>query len=449
MSSETSYEPSRGRDPRKAIGSSPREGRKRKLAELSSDPALRAWYDNTSNGSRITADIYLRRLRAFCVQMEVDRSALPTRKYKETDLRDLLVRFVNLETKRGSSGEYIRSTVKAVRSWLAHHGRKVDLAVKIPGAGTAPSLEDEILPTPEQLGSVLLRATPNERLCCAFMAFAGLRPEALGDYEGTDGLVVSDVDGVRVEHGHLVVPDPPLRVRVRAPNSKAGHGYFTFLGEEGTRYLRESLEERLGRGEEIGPSTDIIHPYRARKRFVRSLNIGDQVRLALRRRGLAVRPYALRSYFASRMLEAQNAGKVARDYVEFWLGHRGDITQRHYTRGRARLPESMVSGMRDAYRRCEPFLSTVPTKAERAGANSEAFRVMLSAFYTDEEIGKVDLSDPAAVIEAIRKGAAKGAGAAGPRQQVIPESDLPRFLAEGWVARMPVNGSKFVVERPA
>ena len=48
-----------------------------------------------------------------------------------------------------------------------------------------------------------------------------------------------------------------------------------------------------------------------------------------------------------------------------------------------------------------------------------------------------------AVIEALRKGAARGAA---PKQQVIPESELPRYLAEGWVARMPVNGSKFVVE---
>ncbi|MGP8135505.1 MAG: hypothetical protein ACLQD8_05235, partial [Thermoplasmata archaeon] len=63
------------------------------------------------------------------------------------------------------------------------------------------------------------------------------------------------------------------------------------------------------------------------------------------------------------------------------------------------------------------------------------------------EIGKVDLEDAAAVIEAIRKGAAKGSAATVPKQQLIPEADLPRYLAEGWVARMPVNGSQFVVER--
>jgi integrase len=423
-------------------------GKEPARAELERDPDLRSWYENTSNGSRITGDVYLRRLRAFCEQMGVDRADLHSRKLKETDLRDLLVRFVNAEVKKGRSGEYIRSSVKAVRSWLLHHNRRVELPIKIPGMGTAPSLENEELPTQEQLRSVLLQATSNERLSCAFMAFSGLRPEALGNYDGTDGLTVGDLEGVSVKDGRIEIATVPLRVRVRAPNSKAGHAYYTFLGEEGARYLRESLEERLRKGETISAETDIIHPYRAKKRFVRALNVGDQVRLALRRAGIAARPYCLRSYFASRLLEASNAGKVARDYSEFWLGHRGDVTARHYTTGRARLPETLVESMRQAYRRCEPYVSTMPSSS-RAASNAEAFRAVLSPYYTDEEIGKLDLEDPAVVIEAIRKGAAKRAAAAGPRQQLIAEADLPKYLAEGWVARMPVNGSQFVVERVA
>jgi integrase len=413
-------------------------------AELAADPDLRSWYDNTANGSRITADVYLRRLLAFCREMGVDRRAIAERRSRETELRDLLVRFVNAEAKKGRSGEYTRSTVKAVRSWLLHHNRRVTLPVKIPGAGRRPTLETEEIPTPEQLRAVLLGATANERLCCALMAFSGLRPEVLGNYEGTDGLRVSDLVGVEVVGGSVRFPEPPLRIRVRAASSKAGHSYFTWLGAEGVEYLRTVLEERARKGEEIGPDTDVVHPYRAKKKFVRALNVGDQVRLALRRAGIPARPYVLRSYFASRLLEAQNAGKVARDYSEFWMGHTGDVTQRHYTTGRARLPDSLVASMREAYRRCEPFLSTTPTAA-RGPSNAEAFRVLLSAWYTDEEIGKVDLDDTAAVVDALRRGAAKGA--VGPRQRVIDEAELPKYLADGWTAKMPVNGARFVVER--
>ncbi|EQD79054.1 integrase/recombinase, partial [mine drainage metagenome] len=150
------------------------------------------------------------------------------------------------------------------------------------------------------------------------MAFSGLRPQAIGNYGGTDGLRLSDLDGVTVEGSNVTVPEPPILVKVRAANSKAGHTYFTFLGAEGAEYLRAFLEERARSGEQLGPESDIIHPYRVKKKFVQATNIGRQVRLALRRGGIQARPYVLRSYFASRLLEAQNAGKVARDYSEFW-----------------------------------------------------------------------------------------------------------------------------------
>ncbi len=329
-----------------------------------------------------------------------------------------------------------------------HHGRKASLPVKIPVTGISERLESEEIPTPAQLRAALMAATPNERLTCALMAFSGLRPGAIGNYLGNDGLRISDLVGVKVQGGRLEVPEPPLRIRVRATNSKAGHAYYTFLGEEGVEYLRSVLQARLEKREELGPDTDVIHPYRTDKKFIRTMNVGDQVRLALRRAGIPARPYVLRSYFASPLLEAQNAGKVSRDYSEYWMGHRGGVTEQHYTTGRARLPDSLIDSMREAYRRCEPYLSTVPTTA-RGGGNTEAFRVLLSAYYTDEEVGKIDLTDTAVVIEAIRKGASKAASQAGPKQQVIAKEELPRYLADGWVARMPVNGSKFVVERPA
>ena len=39
------------------------------------------------------------------------------------------------------------------------------------------------------------------------------------------------------------------------------------------------------------------------------------------------------------------------------------------------------------------------------------------------------------------------AASAGPREKVIEESELGTYLDEGWVSKMPVNGSRFIVER--
>ena len=142
------------------------------------------------------------------------------------------------------------------------------------------------------------------------------------------------------------------------------------------------------------------------------------------------------------------------------VGQAGREDNAHVPRGddgshdghRVRVPprEEAVSGEGRGDAGGVPTGRAIP--AHRAGilsgtSNAEAYRVLLSAWYTDAEIGKIDLEDSAVVIEAIRKGAAKGAATLEPRQRLIPEADLPRFLAEGWVARMPVNGSQFVVER--
>ncbi|EQD51936.1 integrase/recombinase, partial [mine drainage metagenome] len=224
-------------------------------ALLPKDPDLHAWYRNVANGSRTTADNYLRLLAAFCRRMGVERASLP--KLKETALRDLLVTFVDQEVQRGLARSTIETSVKSVKSWLLHHDRKLSLPVKVPLTGAPSRLDSEELPTPAQLRGVLLGATSNERLCCAFMAFSGLRPQALGNYLGTDGLRIGDLVGAKVDGGKVEIPDPPLRVRVRAMNSKAGHAYYTFLGEEGVEYLRTVLDERARGGEVLEADSDV------------------------------------------------------------------------------------------------------------------------------------------------------------------------------------------------
>ena len=118
-----------------------------------------------------------------------------------------------------------------------------------------------------------------------------------------------------------------------------------------------------------------------------------------------------------------------------------------YSVNRGKIPGSLLEEMRASYRRCEPFLSTNPVAARTEDTTREAYRVLLSAWYTDTEIAKIDLNDRAAVIKALREGAERANGPRESRQQVVEEQDLPRLFAEGWRAVMPVNGSKFVVER--
>jgi len=66
----------------------------------------------------------------------------------------------------------------------------------------------------------------------------------LGNYRGTDGLKVRDIPELEIYGSKVEFVRVPAMVIVRANLSKAGHQYFTFLGE-GCEYLEDYLNYRL------------------------------------------------------------------------------------------------------------------------------------------------------------------------------------------------------------
>ncbi len=363
--------------------------------------------------------------------MPLDLPRLP-----EKTLRDTLVDFVTHEERKGRAGSYIQSTVKAVKSWLVHNGVKLTLPVRIRGASDTPSLREERTPTQEELRAILFAATPKDRVSCALMAFSGLRPEVIGNYRGNDGLRLADLKDLKAGPRSVEFTKTPALVEVRKELSKAGHRYFTFLGEEGCDYVRQYLEERLRGGERLAPESDLIHPKGAGgfhdKAFVTTINIGDGIRKAIRGAGFPWRPYVLRAYFDTQLLLAESKGKLAHDYRVFWMGHKGSMEAR-YTTHKGRLPKELLDNMQGAYSRCEPFLSTSPTRTMRTENEQRFKRLLLKvAGYSDTELGKVDwetVSDD--VIEKMVAERVERA-AAPPVQQVVPVERVDSMLAEGW-----------------
>jgi len=143
------------------------------------------------------------------------------------------------------------------------------------------------------------------------------------------------------------------------------------------------------------------------------------------------RPYVLRSFFASQVLIAESQGKVAHAYTEFWLGHQGDITQRHSTLGRPRLTPARIEDMRAAYRRCEPMLSSYPLLSQittHAGVLKTILGVM---GYSHEELRQIDSAHLSVedARELIRK---KAPGASAPAERLVSMDELPGFLTGGW-----------------
>ena len=261
-------------------------------AALLENPDLRRWHENVARGSRITADVYLRRLGATCERLGRKPGDLLT--LKERELRDLLLDFVAAEEKKRRAGSYIQSSIKAVKSWLLHNGVKLTLPIKVKGAQETPSLREERTPTQDELRRILLSATPRDRVSCILLAHSGLRPEVLGNYLGDDGLRLADLPELRMKGSKVRFERSPAVIAVRPELSKAAHRYFTFLTEEGCSYVVNYLEERLREGEHLKPETDLIHPKGVgaggKKAFIRTINIGDGVRNAIRAAGFPWRP---------------------------------------------------------------------------------------------------------------------------------------------------------------
>jgi hypothetical protein len=94
-----------------------------KYVYLFEDPDVRRWYENTARGSRITADVCLRRLGSFCESNKLTPSKFAS--LQEPELQNIMMDYVSAAEKKDYAGNYISSTIKAIKSWLAHNNREL------------------------------------------------------------------------------------------------------------------------------------------------------------------------------------------------------------------------------------------------------------------------------------------------------------------------------------
>ena len=413
--------------------------RKGKYVFLMKDVDVKRWYDNVARGSPVTADVYLRRLGAFCQRFGKTPNALAS--LSEGNVYNLMLDYVSLMEKDGYAGGYIESTLKAVKSWLSHNGLIIRRKIKIKGARDTPSLKDERVPTRDELRRIFLSGDKKARAACVLVAHSGVRLKTLGNYEGKDGLRIKDLPEMRVEGDSVDFEQIPAMVIVRKELSKVRHQYFTFLSEEGCEYLKDYLGDRMREGEEISLHSPIITPKLRMKPFIRAVNIGDMIRGAIRGAGLPWRPYVLRSYFDTELMLAESKGLVLRDYRKFWMGHKGDIENR-YTTNKTRLPESVVEDMREAYKRSQEYLQTTKFEETSEERLRQAFRkqLLLVAGFSQDEVEKMDISSMNdEELQTIIRKRLLGEKTNDCTQKAISVDDVESYLEQGWefVATLP------------
>ena len=400
----------------------------------------RRWHRNVAQGSRATADVYVRRLAAFSRLMKVTPEALA--RMGDKPLRDLVMDFVEVESRAKHAGSYIHSTVKAVNSWRKHNGRLAVTGVNIKGRESTPTLVDEIAPSPGQVRTVLARAPLRDRVTCALMAYSGVRPEVVGNYLGDDGFTLGDFPELDLSGSEPKFRKVPALVVVRESLSKARHTYLTFAPLPTCKAIEDYLKLRIAQGEKLTRASDLVSPGRGRRPFLRTMNVSGAVRAAFRSLDMKDRPYVLRVFFETRLGVAEGQGKVVHRFVVHWGGHTGDITAR-YSLNKNRLPSDLVEEMREAYRRCEPILTG--EVASEGDVRREVARVLLGSLgYSEKELEGVDLSN----LEQVRALTQKRVAPTPKKQALVRVDELPGYLDAGWTFAGNVGQDRILLNPP-
>lgn len=242
---------------------------------LEEDPNLKRWYNNLRRGSAYTAEIYLRRLCAFCAKLALTPEEF--RKLPKNVIEEKAQGYINEleEYARPDGGryapQYVKSNLKAIKSWADWNGKKITKRIRIANEGETPTLEGEVSPTREELSQLLCAPTTSlrTRASVAIIAFTGSRPEVQGDKNGQDGLRIGDIPDLKIveeegggKQAEAGFAQIPALIVVRGTISKTRRQYFTFLPEEGCAILKRYLDERITYGEKLTPGSPVISAVR-------------------------------------------------------------------------------------------------------------------------------------------------------------------------------------------
>lgn len=335
-----------------------------KKERLLSNPNVKRWYDNTARSSINTAETRLRKLGIFCALHDMTPMELADLGMKDIRIvSDLLQDHITQMEEQGKAPQYIKGMMTSVKAWLRHFDVEVKRKMKIANSDSAPTLENERVPDGAEISEILSRCDLRTGASISLIAKSGLRPEVLGNYDGTDGLMMKDLPDIVIVQGTVRCLQTPVKILVRKTLSKTRHQYFTLLTNSGTKRLLAYLNDRMSRGEMLGADSPVIAPdyiyktYRGKnrgKKFLPTQRLLAKIRKALRPRFLW-RPYVFRAFFDTQLLIAESRGKIAHDFRVFFMGHKGGIEGK-YTTNKGVLPEVLVNEMKEAFKRSEEFL---------------------------------------------------------------------------------------------
>jgi len=457
-----------------------------RYGHLLTDEDVKLWYRQLKRGSEDTAENYLKRLGRFCGEHKVTPKSYLSLSKKGRE--DLLIKYIDClsAATNPASGEpyapsYVGTFVKAVQSWAKFCGKKLERVPKVHDQESTPTLRNERSFLQEELGKILYAPTTSLRVRASIIliGFAGARPGTQGNKHGTDGIVIGDLPDLEIvvsdagsarKQKEVRFKKIPAQIIIRSGISKSRHEYFTFLYQEGCSILKEYLDKRIQSGEILNTESPLILSlpedrerashlnidYKERDKFLSTPSISRSIRKALRKSGITMRPYVLRSYFDTQLMLAESKSLIIKDYRQFLMGHKGDI-ERRYTLSKHKLPEPVLQSLREAYAKASVYLETKinPENANldklyQFQANTKLMILKLAGFsehqikqrkyleLTSEEFFEL-INSKAEEKENMQEEEWE--------RKVVSEEEAERLVGEGWEPFMSFSNGRVVVRR--
>jgi integrase len=305
------------------------------------------------------------------------------------------------------------------------------------------------IPTKEELWRILQAPKLDlpTRISVHLIAYAGIRP---------DDMSKLTYDCVKRDLEKNVTP-----CSVYIPQGKTDNVYVTFIPGETAQLLKHYFDKRRRDGEKITDASPLILDHREFERSgkikgVLRKNISRKITDAIRKSGIKtegtfgrktqrMRPYSLRKYFRSNL-----TSHASSEYIEAWLGHTSGLE--HVYGGTRDLDPSTIERMRDAYKKCEPFLIATAQPLEQSAMIKEEFKrqLLLVAGFKQEEIEKMNLLDMGddEFQETIRRKLAGLMEKNGARQKVVPLGKIEKYIGEGWEFHAALPNGKAIIKLP-
>lgn len=424
---------------------------KERCSRLLKDEDIKLWYDNLNSES--AKRLYLESLCRYSEHRKINPNVIVEEFRKDIAVEEKKLQAYILGIKSKYAPKVVHNNLVGVKSWLRHNGITVVRKINVGNVRITPTIEDEYPPGPEELRRILSYGDVRVKANISLIAFAGIRPSAAA------GLKVKDFPDLKIIENKVSFEKTPAPIKVRAELSKNGKSYLTFLSSEGCEYVAEYLNWRIRLGNTLSPQSNVLASgQKARIKTYSRKGFHRLIKRVFEKAGFPFRPYVLRSYFDTAIM---NARSIPYDYQHFWMGHSGSI-EATYTVNKM-LPDWQIEEMRKVFKQyVEPKLSTIPLNepVSREELALDAIRKVAAAFDIDplkvriekqtELKRELKLDEEMELLQneiKLKTNISNTTNNRPYQSKIIDEKEIVQHVEEGWEIIRELNDQRFLIKR--